>query len=505
MSCESVALQMSNICKSFNGVQVLYDVDLTLHKGKIMGLIGENGAGKSTLMKILTGEYQMDSGSIELFGQAATITTPRSALEAGIAMVYQEISNAPDMTIAQNMFIGRELRKKNGFADKKKMSELTREYLKVLDLSFDPNRILHTLSVSEMQMVELTKIVSYQPKIIVFDEPTSSITKAEADKLFAVIRQLRDMGISIIYISHKLEELFELTDNICIMRDGHMISCAPTNELTKNELICRMVGRELNNIFPPLNHEFGEVLLEAENISREGEFENVSFSVRAGEVLGLSGLVGAGRTETVLALFGDKRLDSGNVRIKGQPLRAKSPRDAISHSVALLPEDRKLHGLNLIGSVEDNMEAVVEERVARGGLFVDHKRRSADAKRMIDTLSVKCHNKDQHVLYLSGGNQQKVVLAKWLQTGADIFILDEPTRGVDIGVKFEIYKIIHQLSCEGKAVVLISSELNEIIGLCNRVLAMYEGHVTGILNEDEISQERVMSLAHDYKKEGTLS
>ena len=502
---QSVALQMSGICKSFNGVQVLYDVDLTLHRGEIMGLIGENGAGKSTLMKILTGEYQKDAGAISLFGEPATITTPRSALEAGIAMVYQELSNAPDMTIAQNMFIGRELRKKSGFADKKKMSEQAREFMKVLDLNFDPDRILRTLSVSEMQMVELTKIVSYQPKIVVFDEPTSSITQAEADKLFGVIRRLRDMGISVIYISHKLEELFELTDNIAVMRDGHMISCSPTNELTKDELIRRMVGRELNNIFPPLNHEFGEVILEAENISRQGEFQDVSFSVRAGEVLGLSGLVGAGRTETVMALFGDKRLDSGTVRIKGQTVQVKAPCDAIAHSVALLPEDRKLHGLNIIGSVEDNVEAVVEKRVARGGFFVDRKRRSADTKQMIDTLSVKCNNKDQHVLYLSGGNQQKVVLGKWLQTGADIFILDEPTRGVDIGAKFEIYKIIHQLACEGKAVILISSELNEIIGLCNRVLVMYEGHVTGILNEDEISQERVMSLAHDYKKEGTVS
>lgn len=502
MDNETNALRMSGICKSFNGVQVLFDVDLTLRQGEIMGLIGENGAGKSTLMKILTGEYQLDNGTIELFGQQASITTPRSALELGIAMVYQELSNTPDMTIAQNMFIGRELRKKSGFADAKRMTEQTAEYLKVLDLNFDPDRKLRTLTVSEMQMVEIAKIVSFQPKIIVFDEPTSSITQAEAEKLFAVIRQLRDMGISIIYISHKLEELLELTDEITVMRDGKVVSCSSTNTMTKDELICRMVGREINNIFPPRNHTFGDVLLEVEHISKKGKFDDVSFSVRAGEILGLSGLVGAGRTETVMALFGDDRPDCGVVRIKGKTAKIKAPKDAIAHGMALLPEDRKLHGLNVIGSVEDNMEAVVEKRVAHLGFLVDRKRRSAAADNMISTLSVKCSGKDQHVLYLSGGNQQKVVLAKWLQTEADIFILDEPTRGVDIGAKFEIYRIIQQLACQGKAIVLISSELNEIIGLCNRVAVMYEGRIVSILEEDQISQERIMSFAHDYKKEG---
>ena len=496
-----VALRMSKICKSFNHIQVLYDVDLTLYQGEIMGLIGENGAGKSTMMKILTGEYQKDSGEIELYGKQVKITTPRTALELGVAMVYQELSNAPDMTIAENMFIGRELRK-HGLADKKTMIEKTKEYLEILDLSFDPNKVLRTLTVSEMQMVEITKIVSYHPQIIIFDEPTSSITQKETEKLFKTIRKLRQMGISIIYISHKLEELLELTDHIMVMRDGHLVGNNRTAEITKDDLIRQMVGREISNIFPPLNQEFGEILLEAKHISRTGEFNDISFSVRAGEVLGFSGLVGAGRTETVMALFGDTKLSSGTVEIRGETVALKSPAAAIAHKVALLPEDRKLHGLNLIGSIQDNINAVIEKRLARRGVFVDRKKRAETAEQMVQQMTIKCNNKDQHVMYLSGGNQQKVVLAKWLLTESDIIILDEPTRGIDIGAKFYIYQIINQLARDGKAVILISSELNEITGLCNRVAVMYEGQLVGILEQDEISQESVMSFAHDCKKEG---
>lgn len=495
------ALRMTKICKSFNHVQVLYDVDLTLYKGEIMGLIGENGAGKSTMMKILTGEYQKDSGEIELYGTPVSITTPRTALELGIAMVYQELSNAPDMTIAENMFIGREL-KKHGLADKKAMAEKTREYLEILDLSFDPNKVLRTLSVSEMQMVEITKIVSYNPQIMIFDEPTSSITQKETEKLFKTIRKLRQMGISIIYISHKLEELLELTDRIVVMRDGRQVGSNKTSEITKADLIRQMVGREISNIFPPLNHEIGEILLEARGISRTGEFTDVSFNVRAGEVLGFSGLVGAGRTEAVMALFGDTKLSSGTVEINGKTVAVKSPATAIAHKIALLPEDRKLHGLNLIGSIQDNIDAVIERRLARRGALIDRRRRAETAEQMIRQMTIKCNHKDQHVIYLSGGNQQKVVLAKWLLTESDIIILDEPTRGIDIGAKFYIYKIINQLAKDGKAVILISSELNEIVGLCNRVAVMYEGQLVGILSEDEISQESIMSFAHDYKKEG---
>lgn len=504
MSTEKVILRMEKICKSFNHVQVLFDVDFSLAEGEIMGLIGENGAGKSTLMKILTGEYQRDSGRIEVFGKEADLSTPRKALELGIAMVYQELNNAPDMTIAENMFIGREI-KKHGFADKKKMNQLAAEYMKVLDLTFSPTTKLRDLSVSEMQMIEIAKVVSYGPKIIIMDEPTSSITKRETDKLFGIIRKLREMKISIVYISHKLEELFELTDQITIMRDGHVTCRDATANLTKDMLIRQMVGREIVDVFPPKNESFGEVLLEAKQISRHKEFQNISFQVRQGEVLGFYGLVGAGRTETMMALFGDRKLDSGSVLVRGKAVQIRSPRAAVAQKIALIPEDRKRHGLNLVGSVEENIGTVVEQRDSIGGFFVNRHLRQKNSQKMIQSLAIRCNGRKQAAISLSGGNQQKIVLAKWLLSDSDIYILDEPTRGIDIGAKIEIYKIIQDLAKQGKAVILISSEMNEILGLCNRVMVMYEGKLTGELAGSDIQQEKIMSLTHAYKKEGVSS
>jgi ABC-type sugar transport system ATPase subunit len=489
-----VVLEMRDISKSFSGVTVLHNVSLTLGEGEIQGLVGENGAGKSTLMKILTGEYRMDSGSITLFGKPVEIVDPRHAIDLGITMVYQELNNAPDMTIAENMFIGRELTK-YGFADKKEMIRRTGEYLAALDLKFSPVEKMRRLTVSEMQMVEVAKVVSYNSKIIVMDEPTSSITESEAEKLFAVLRKLKGKGIGIIYISHKLEEMFTLADSVTVLRDGYLVKNEKPEKLTKDDLIRLMAGRGIDDIFPPKRDRFGDTVLEVEGLSRKGQFEDVSFTLRKGEILGFAGLVGAGRTETMMALFGHTRPDAGRIRVCGKEVVFKSPCCSVKKSLALVPEDRKLHGLNLIAAVADNTEMVVEDRNSRFG-FVNNAVKKQNAERMIRELAIKCRSVSQKTLFLSGGNQQKIVIAKWLLSDPDIIIMDEPTRGIDVGAKVEIYKIINQLAASGKAVIVISSELNEIIGLCNRVIVMYEGRVTGELEGENIEQETIMAYAH---------
>jgi ABC-type sugar transport system ATPase subunit len=494
VSKEKVILEMIGITKSFTGVTVLHNVNLTLREGEIQGLVGENGAGKSTLMKILTGEYRMDSGEIKLFGQPVNIANSRHAIDLGITMVYQELNNVPDMTIAENMFIGREL-KKHGFIDKKNMIRLTEQYLSVLDLKFSPIEKMRRLTVSEMQMVEIAKVVSYNSKIIVMDEPTSSITESEAEKLFAVLRKLKDMGIAVIYISHKLEEMFSLADSITVLRDGLLIKTEKPGNLTRNELIRLMVGRDVDDIFPPKHTAFGEIVLETEGLGCRGQFENVSFTLRKGEILGFAGLVGAGRTETVMALFGHTKLDSGKIKVRGKSVELKSPSHAVKKQIALVPEDRKLHGLNLLAAVSDNTEMVVEDRNSRFG-FVNTLLKKKNAEMMKEKLNIRCQGITQPVRYLSGGNQQKTVVAKWLLSDPDIIILDEPTRGIDVGAKIEIYKLIQKLAEDGKAVIVISSELNEIIGLCSRVVVMYEGRVTGELEGNDIQQETIMRYAH---------
>jgi ABC-type sugar transport system ATPase subunit len=376
------------------------------------------------------------------------------------------------------------------------MIRKTGQYLATLDLKFSPTEKMRNLSVSEMQMVEIAKVVSYNSKIVILDEPTSSITETEAEKLFAVLRKLKEMVIAIFYISHKLEELFNLVDSISVLRDGYLIKTDSPKDLTKDDLIRLMVGREIDDIFPEKCSSFGETVLEAEGLTIKGQFENVSFSLRKGEILGFAGLVGAGRTETVMALFGHTRLDSGKVKIRGKEALLKDPGNSVKNKIALIPEDRKLHGLNLIGKIADNTEMVVEKRNSRFG-FVDVPLKKQNALKMIKKLAIKCQGIDQYVLYLSGGNQQKVVLAKWLLSEPDIIIMDEPTRGIDVGAKIEIYKIINQLAASGKAIIVISSELNEIIGLCNRVIVMYEGRVTGELQGSNIDQETIMAYAHD--------
>jgi ABC-type sugar transport system ATPase subunit len=495
-----IILEMNRIRKSFNGVTVLYDIDITLAQGEIHGLVGENGAGKSTLMKIITGEYRMDSGEIKLYGQPVDITNPRHAIDLGISMVYQELNNAPDMSIAENMFIGREPHC-FGFTKAKEMRRLTEQYLAELDITFDPSRTMRSLSVSEMQMVEIAKAISYKSKIIVMDEPTSSITQAETEKLFTVLSGLRKKGISIFYISHKPEELFILTDTITVLRDGRLIKTGASKSFTIDSLVHSMVGRGIEDIFPPKNTQLGETILEVEGLECKGHFKDISFGLRKGEVLGFAGLVGAGRSEMVMALFGHTRLNSGRVKIRGKEVNLRSPVHSVKNNIALIPEDRKLYGLNLIGAIADNTEMVVEGRNSRFG-FVNNMLKKQNAEKMIMELNIKCRSIQQLVRYLSGGNQQKIVLAKWLLSQPDIIILDEPTRGIDVVTKIEIYKIINQLALNGKAIIVISSELNEIIGLCGRVIVMYEGRITGCLEGNAIEQETIMALAHEARLSG---
>ena len=486
-------LEMTGINKSFDSVQVLYDVSFDLYEGEVKGLIGENGAGKSTLMKILSGEYQKNTGEIRLFGEKVEMTSPAKAISMGISMVYQELDNAPDMSIAENMFMGREVNKW-GILNKKKMCELTRDYLRELDLDFDPSTKMRDLSVSEMQMVEIAKAVSYQSKIIVMDEPTSSITRTETEKLFRTIRLLKEKNISIIYISHKLEELFEITDRISVMRDGRMVKTDRSDSLTKEELVRLMVGRTIDDIFPEKVSASGPVMLKAEGLSKKGQFKDISFEVREGEIVGFAGLVGSGRTETMMTLFGDRKADKGRVWIRGNPVRLKNTRKSVAAHMALVPEDRKLYGLNLSGTIEANTTMVVLSRDSRAGI-VDRKKSVQKTNDMVKALSIKCNSIRQLTSSLSGGNQQKVVLAKWLLSNPDIIIFDEPTRGIDVGAKMEIYKIINSLAREKKAVVVVSSEMNEIIGLCNKVVVLYEGRVTGVLEGSDVVQEKIMAYA----------
>jgi len=492
-------LQMSHVDKAFAQNKVLQDVEFNLYPGEVHALIGENGAGKSTLMKILMGVYQADGGTIVVKGREQMFHTPTQALNAGIAMIHQELSPIPDLSIAENIFVGRELHKW-GIVDQKKQHKLAIRYLEQLGVSLNPATLMRNLSVSELQMVEISKTISYGARIIIMDEPTSAITETEVQKLFASIRYLQSQGIGIIYISHKMDELFEISQRITVLRDGRRVGTVNTPDITRRQIISMMVGRELSDIYPHHGNHPGKPVLSVEHLTRKGCFRDVSFQLRQGEKLGIAGLMGAGRTELVMTIFGALQKDSGGVCKEGQPLEITRPWHAIRQGIALISEDRKLYGLNLLGSVRDNAVSVIEKKICRWGFLFRGKVADKKAREMIHTLNIKITAPSQLVGSLSGGNQQKVVLAKWLLNQPDILIFDEPTRGIDIGAKVEIYKLIDSLAQEGKSIIIISSEMPEIIGLCNRILVMHEGTITGELTGDEILQENIMALASGIVK-----
>lgn len=492
-------LDMQNISKSFGTNRVLQNVRFDLNSGEVHALIGENGAGKSTLMKILMGIYTADSGNIKIFGKDTVFSGPSQALNAGVAMIHQELNPILDMSVAENIFMGKEKRK-GVFADKKGQEKEAAKYLEMLGVHISPSKLMRTLDVSQMQMVEIAKTLSYGARIIIMDEPTSAITDSEVERLFQNIEKLKRQGIGIIYISHKMDELFKIADRITVLRDGQYVLTSGINDITPQQLIRSMVGREINEIYPEHKSSAGQVLLSVRHAGRKGEFKDISFDLHSGEKLGIAGLMGAGRTELVMALFGATKLNEGEVEVEGKPVELKSPADAIRHRIALVTEDRKFYGLNLMASVEDNIVSVIEKKISRGGFYNKRKGKRC-AEEMINKLNIKVTSPKQLTGNLSGGNQQKVVLAKWLLNDPDIIIFDEPTRGIDVGAKAEIYKIIEDLARDGKGIIVISSEMPELIGLSHRMIVLHEGEMTGTLERDELIQENIMTLASGYRKE----
>jgi inositol transport system ATP-binding protein len=487
-------LQMENISKSFPGVKALDNVELAVRPATVHALMGENGAGKSTLMKILIGMYTPDSGKITFQGKSVVISDTDSALKMGISMIHQELSPVPYMSVAENIWLGREPLNKFGLIDKKALLAKTRTLLEGLEININPSALMRELSIANTQMVEIAKAISYDSSLIIMDEPTSAITTREVEHLFRMINNLRDKGVAVIYITHKMDEVFQISDEITVFRDGRHIATVLSEKTTKNDLITMMVGRELTNIFPKLDAPVGEVVLSVRNLSRKGKVDDVSFELRRGEILGLAGLMGAGRTEVIEGIFGMEKIDSGEIFIKGKKVEIKSPADAIKHGVALLTEDRKLTGIMAVLSVRDNITVASMGNFTRSG-FLNKRLMNETCNNEKTKLDIKTPSMEQMIKLLSGGNQQKVLVSRWLLTSPDILILDEPTRGIDVGAKAEIHRLMSLLAQEGKAIIMISSELPEILGMSDRVLVMHEGKLVGEFDRAEVTQEKIMHAA----------
>ena len=485
-------LEMRGISKTFPGVRALDGVNLTLHAGEVHGLMGENGAGKSTLMKILLGIYTLDEGSITLFGKPVSFRSPREAIAGGICMIHQELNLIPEMTIAENIFLGREPLK-NGFVDYKRMNRDTRELLKNLNLAMDPTMKLGRLTVAGQQMVEIAKAVSYHSRVLIMDEPTSAISEEEVKRLFEIIGSLKAQ-VAIVYISHRMDEIFEICDRITVLRDGKFILNSGCADLSRDDLIRAMVGRTLADYYPKEIAKKGDVLLKVEHLSSPGKFQDVSFEVRAGEVVGFAGMMGAGRTEVCETIFGMRKKSGGKVYIGGREVRIRNPVDAVRHGMALVSEDRKQYGLNLIGSVRDNIVLSALSMV-NPSAFINERRLNRAADERIRMHGIKTPSRQTLVESLSGGNQQKVVLAKWMLTNSRILILDEPTRGIDVGAKSEIYRLINHLTAQGIAVIMVSSEMPEVCGMSDRILVFSEGALKATFDRDEVTQETIMRYA----------
>jgi ABC-type sugar transport system ATPase subunit len=492
-------LEMEDISKTFPGVHALDHVNLRVKPGEVHALMGENGAGKSTLMKILMGIYKKDKGgSIQFDGKPYEVTNPNEALHTGVAMIHQELNPILDMTVYENIFVGRELRK-NGLVDKKAEVHEAKKLIEDSGLRVSPYETLRNLTVAQCQLIEIIKATSVNAKIIIMDEPTAAITEREVDILFDHIRKLKESGVAIIYISHRMEEIFKICDSITVYRDGKYIGSGATKDFNEASLIKMMVGREITDVFPKAEAKIGDVLFEAKHITRaDGKVRDVSIQVRRGEILGLGGLVGAGRSELVEGIFGMHKLSEGEITVSGQKVRVRTPADIIKHKVALVTEDRKLTGLNLTGTVNDNISMVAIRKTLQNGLYSKAKARRLSSE-YINKLKIKTPSGDQIVGNLSGGNQQKVVIAKWLLNDPEVIIMDEPTRGIDVGAKRDIYLLIGELVQAGKAVILISSEIPELMGVCDRIAVMAEGHLAGEVKREEFSQERIMTLASDIQ------
>lgn len=487
-------LQIKNISKSFYGVKALNNISFDLELGEIHVVIGENGAGKSTLMKIIAGLYQADEGEIILKGSPVKIGNPVEAIASRISMIHQELMPVPYLTVAENVFLGREPKNRAGMLDKKAIIRGTRELFDEMKIGIDPRAQMRTLSVAQVQLVEIAKAVSFNSELLIMDEPTSAISDREIENLYDLVFRLKAQNKAIVFISHKLDEIFKVADRITVLRDGEYIGTRKKTELDKDTLIAMMIGRELKDVYERRDKNIGETILEVRNLGCRGRFEDISFTLRKGEILGIAGLMGAGRTELAEAIFGLNPSDSGEIYIKGKQVQIRSTSDAIKNRIALVPEDRKLLGLNLKDTTGFNISLSVLKLFEKMGVL-NKKAENVQIDRSIEQFGIKVMGRKTPVVSLSGGNQQKVVIAKWMLSKPEILILDEPTRGIDIGAKTEIYRLINTLAGEGKAVIMISSELPEIIGMSDRVLVLSEGRLTGELHEGDISQMEIMKRA----------
>lgn len=486
-------LEMRNIEKSFNTVKVLNNIRFSLEQGTVHALMGENGAGKSTMMKILAGIYKSDGGEIAIDGKKVSIESPQDSQNLGIAMIHQELSSIPQMTVAENIFLAREPGSRY-FMDYNEMYRKTGELLKKLDVYINPKAKIGTLKVADQQMIEIAKAVSFDAKIIVMDEPTSAIADKEADNLFRIIDSLKKQGKGIIYISHKMDEIFRIADEITVLRDGTYINSWKAKDINNDILIKNMVGRELKDIFPKVKVPIGETLLEVKNFSLKNKFSNINFKVRKGEIVGFAGLVGAGRTEVMNSLFGLIPPDTGEIYMEGKHLNIKKPEDAIHNGISYVTEDRKNEGLVLQMGVGKNISLASMKQLSKG-FFIKLKEEKQIIEKQIKALRIKVYSSRQLVSFLSGGNQQKVVLAKWMMKNPKLLILDEPTRGIDVGAKSEIYKLMCEYVSKGNSIIMISSEMSEVMGMSDRIIVLSNGALGGELYREEFEQEKIMSYA----------
>ncbi|MBQ7231076.1 MAG: ATP-binding cassette domain-containing protein [Oscillospiraceae bacterium] len=496
---QDVLLQMEGICKSFPGVKALDNVSLTVHRGTVHALMGENGAGKSTLMKCLFGMYNKDKGHIYLEGKEIDFKSSKEALDNGVAMVHQELNQALKRSVMDNLWLGRYPTIGGIAVNEKKMYNDTMAVFKELDINVDPHRIMSTMPVSQRQMVEIAKAVSYNSKVIVFDEPTSSLNEEEVEHLFKIINMLRDRGVGIIYISHKMAEIKRISDYITIMRDGQWIATERAADLEMADIIRLMVGRELTNQFPPKTNVPGDVYLEVQHVTgMYNQLRDVSFVARRGEIVGMAGLDSSGRTETLESIFGLRTRKDGIISLDGQPCFNRSPKESIKNGFALLTEERRATGIFGCLSIRDNTVISSLKRHLRFGLYLNEKSQREDTQYYIDAMHTKTPTQETKIRSLSGGNQQKVIIGRWLLTDPEVLLLDEPTRGIDVGAKYEIYQLIIDLANKGKTVIMVSSEMPELLGVCDRIVVMSGGRVAGEVDARNTTQEEIMTLAAKY-------
>ena len=501
---EQYRLEMIGVSKSFPGVKALDGINLKVRPGTVHALMGENGAGKSTLMKCLFGIYKMDEGQIIIDGEKTEITNPDDALRKGLAMVHQELQPIPDRSIAENMYLGRYPMKSVGplkMVDHKTMNSEAEKWLKDVKMNFDPKAKLGTLSIGQMQSVEIAKAVSQHAKIVILDEPTSSLTDNEVEALFRIIRDLKSRGVSMIYISHKMAEIRQIADDITIMRDGTYVGSWEVKDISDDEIVKQMVGRELTNVYPERKNKPGEVVMEVKHMTSisDKSFQDVSFNLRKGEILGFGGLVGAQRTEVLEGVFGIRALKSGEVYVKGKKVTIKHPADAMKAGIGLITEDRRGNGIFGCLSIKDNVGVSTYNKYLKAGIVLDHKKIGEIVDSSIKKLRIKTPNMKEHIANLSGGNQQKVIIARWLANDPDILIMDEPTRGIDVGAKHEIYEIMNDLAAQGKSIIMVSSEMAELLGMSDRVYVMCDGKMRGeIKDKKDMTQAKVMSYATQF-------